>query len=171
MVILVLTASSGCLWSPDIQEAEGEALHPPEIVLEQLTPPVAAGFLTIEDPCAPFLFKVGTVRERNLRDVLYIRWYVDFLGKASVPPVRDLYLAPSGGEERNGSPQLDWSVIADGQSSVWKQAVHTVTVFVADRPYANQPDPEKDPIVFADPEAQYDTWQWTFQVAQGITCE
>jgi hypothetical protein len=54
--------------------------------------------------------------------------------------------------------------IAD-QAAVWKQAVHTLTVVVADRPYS-------DPVLidFTDPEAQFDSLEWTFRVGPGGYC-
>ncbi|HOX47153.1 MAG TPA: hypothetical protein PK668_26400 [Myxococcota bacterium] len=174
MAILILTFAGGCLWSPAIEEAEGETLYPPVIDLMMLTPKVGEGILTIDDPGCVFTFKVGVVRELNTRDVLYVRWYEDFVDDwLKVAPVRDLYLAPDGNVDRTGSPQLDWDLVITGQTTTWKQTFHTVTVFVADRPYANPTAEDDNPseIMFKDADAQYDTWQWTFKVSPELICE
>jgi hypothetical protein len=166
IAILVLAFASGCLWSPDIEEADTEPLYPPQIISEQLEPPQLPGIRVVEESCREVVFSVDIVRELNVRDVLYIRWYEDYDEDAGSLPIRDLYLGSTGEVDRRGTTQLEWTVDISGQPSVWKQTVHTVSVFVADRPYEDA----ADPTVFSDTEAQFDSMEWTFRLGTGGYC-
>jgi hypothetical protein len=156
-------AAGGCLWSPPIELEEQQPNQPPVIEVMSLIPELS-GPVAVAPDCARFKFLVGTVRDPDLEDVLYVRWYEDYeTGEPRL--LRERSIASNGRLERTG-PQLTITVELASRSPEWRALPHALLIAVADRAFG-----DGEEIAF--PEGQeglLDLWQWTFFLADGGIC-
>ncbi len=152
------------------EDSEPEALLPPRIESDQVTPP-AGGVVQVAGPesCSRMDFSAGRVTDENVDDTLQVRWLVDWQGlDSSEGRVRDSILASTGEAARTDPVALTYSLALDA-FDLDPESPHTMTVVVADRVMVNDaavrfPDTEEGR------EGQYDLFQWTFVLADGGLC-
>ncbi len=170
MTSLVFT-SAGCVVFPDIEPESEEELYPPEIIISQVYPELG-GVIEVEgdtEVCVNMKFELGQVRDRNISDVLYVRWYLNWIGPGSRDgELKDTYFAPSASEIRSsGENRALWQKV-DIVRFPPELDAHTITVVVADRALddnAATAFPEEDD------EGQYVIWQWPVVLVDGGLCE
>ncbi|MFC1655211.1 hypothetical protein ACFL2F_05330 [Myxococcota bacterium] len=153
----LLLLGTGCLFYPEIEGKPEQLLFPPEIVLNTLEPPDSGRFDVDSDPeCSPLVFKVGLIRDRNIDDILYLRWLLVDWDPNDEQTWDDSVITPTDAAERTGREyDVDLSEFSVDE-------VHTFKVVVADRPLLSQGNGVKFPD---GSEGQLDTYQWTFRVA------
>ena len=160
---LLLLVSNGCLFAPEIEEEPEEILYPPEIVLESLQPP-DNGILLLPQTECELDFRPGLVRDLNVKDRLYVRWFLDW----DPEEIRDFWpvfsIDPSGQADRL-FPEYAWDTVNVEQFGGGE--THTLKLFLADRsPMAGGNGTEFQ----EGSEAQWDTYQWTFRVDASGVC-
>jgi hypothetical protein len=148
---------TGCILVPEIEGLPEQPLYPPEIVLNTLEPPDSGLFDVDSDPeCSPLTFKVGLVRDRNIDDILYLRWLLVDWNPNGEREWNDSVITPSDKAERTGREyDVDLSEFSVGE-------VHTFKVVVADRALQYRGNGAEFP---EESEGQMDTYQWTFRLA------
>jgi hypothetical protein len=152
----LLLLGNGCILVPEIEGRPEQPLYPPEIVLETLEPPDSGLFdVDTDAECSPLTFKVGLIRDRNIDDTLYLRWFLDW-NPNNESDWQDWLILPTDKAERPGR-EIGWDL-----SEFSVPDIHTLKVVVADRPLK----PRGNGAEFPDgSEGQLDTYQWTFQLA------
>ena len=132
-------------------------MYPPQIVLDTLEPPDSGLFDVDSDPsCSPLTFKVGLLRDRNVDDILYLRWLLIDWDPEDKQVWYDSVINPTGTIERNGREyDVDLSEFDVGE-------VHTFKVVVADRVLLSPSNGAEFPD---ESDGQLDTYQWTFRLA------
>jgi hypothetical protein len=159
LIFGLLLLSAGCILVPEIEGKPEQPLYPPEIVLDTLEPPDNGLFLVDVDVerCSPLVFRVGLVRDRNIEDTLYLRWFLDW-DPTDTGEWQDWLILPNDKTERPGRDiEFDLSEFS-------ALNIHTLKVVVADRPL----DPGGNGAEFPEvSDGQLDSYQWTFQLELG----
>ncbi len=158
LILGLLLMGTGCIIYPEIEGKPEQPLYPPEIVLSTVEPPDSGLTYVDSDPaCSPLTFKVGLIRDRNIDDILYLRW---LLFDWDPDPTNDRLwsdsvINPTDKMDRNGREyDVDLSEFDVGD-------VHTFKVVVADRSLLERGNGAMFP---EGSEGQLDTYQWTFQL-------
>jgi hypothetical protein len=155
---------TSCILGPEMEGAPQEVLYAPEILLGSLVPGDNGTILDIDQNCCSTDFVFGTVRDFNVKDKLYVRWFVDWdrnkpkePGGGSTWP-NPLTIATTKAPERKGLTytlqNADFEPLGD--------TVHTLKVFVADRTLWEYGDGTE---AIDEPDMQSDTVYWFFQVS------
>jgi hypothetical protein len=163
-IIAVYMLGCGCLIAPDIEEDPGEINYPPEIVLDKLVPPDAIwNEIDFDDSvveCSPVYFRVNEVRDRNIKDTLYIAWFLDWDPTLS-GEWSGQNILPNGEESRPGK----FNRLEKNQVDI--DSYHRLRVFVADRPPRRTT--EGIGIEFEEGvDGQFDFYEWSFKASEGI---
>lgn len=157
ILIGLLMVATGCIFGPEIDPLPEHPLYPPQIVLDTLEPP-DSGIVEVDSApnCSPLTFKVGLIRDRNINDILYLRWLFIDWDPNEVQNWQDSVINPTGTMERNGREwDLDLSEFNVGE-------IHTFKVVVADRDLLSPGNGAQFP---EGSDGQLDTYQWTFRMA------
>jgi hypothetical protein len=156
--------ATGCIVPTDIEYKPDEQNIPPKILLDTLVPPTD-GLLTLDSSpeCSPLEFLVGQVKESNVLDILSVGWFLDWERSEGKEPEGNWQLIfPNEEETREGK---DFSLNLELLNP---EKVHTLRVFVADRPPRIPDNPDELILEFpSEPDGQYDTYQWTFELKSG----
>jgi hypothetical protein len=154
-------ATAGCIFGPEVNGLPEHPLYPPQIVLDTLEPPDSGMVEVDSDPdCSPLTFKVGLIRDRNIDDILYLRWLLIDWDPNDEQNWQDSVINPTGTMERNGREyDVDLSEFSVDD-------VHTFKVVIADRDLKSPGNGVEFP---ENSDGQLDTYQWTFRLApQGV---
>ncbi len=169
-MLTLLSSTTGCILGPPVEAVPEEDLFPPQIVLDQVTPP-PGGLLKVEqwELCRSMQFKIGKVVDGNISDVLYVRWFLDWTGPGSMDGFIIDRFIPAGDSTERSSTRLEYNLelnelIDDGKT-------HALTVVIADRAlvdtvgigFATNPDGSAVP-------GQFDLFQWNFTLESGGAC-
>jgi len=148
-------AATSCIFGPEIEPLPEHPLYPPQIVLDTLEPP-DSGMVEVDPDCSPLTFKVGLIRDRNINDILFLRWLFIDWDPTDVQNWQDSVINPTGTMERNGREwDVDLSEFGVGE-------VHSFKVVVADRALQSPGNGAQFP---EGSDGQLDTYQWTFRLA------
>lgn len=168
-LMLTLTATNaGCILGPPVEPVPEEEQYPPQIALDQVTP-APSGLISVERPelCKIMQFKLGKVIDGNIGDVLYVRWFLDWAGPASMDgSIIDRFI-PTGDSIERTSTRLEYNLelnelLDDGQ-------IHAMTVVVADRALLDTVGIGFAPTTDGST-GQYDLFQWNFKLQSGGAC-
>lgn len=147
-----------CIFScgEEYQERTNSA---PRIIVESVIPPDAGQFtLDLEPVCAPITFKAGQVEDKDIMDILYVAWFMNWQPGQSDPNVSWICILPSEEEIREG-PELSLST-----SEFNPDEIYSLRVVIADRPAQMC----SEGIEFPDhDDGQYDLYEWTFVTKLG----
>jgi len=153
--LLILLMSCGCILTPEIESEPDEILYAPEIVVP-VVPNDTAAILELDIACTPvdFYFEV---RDENIRDTIYVRWLEDWSADDREDNWPVFLIRPDGYVQRRSGGQTTLDI-----SLYEVDSVHTLRVFVADRP--PKTDDTNGMELPAGSEGQSDYHQWTFRI-------
>lgn len=159
---------AGCILGPPVEGEPQEELFPPYIVIDQVSPPPQR-VLKVEkwDLCKTMQFKLGKVIDRNISDVLYVRWFLDWTGPGSMDGYIRNWSIPAGGSIERTSSWLEYDL--DLSQSLDDGMTHSLTVVIADRALL-----ETEAIGFPPTQdgsnGQAALFQWDFILESGGAC-
>lgn len=172
-MLLCATTTPGCLLGPPVEGLPEEELHAPRIARDQLDPGMT-DVVEVELPeqCREMHFKVKWVSDENVDDILYIRWFVDWSGPASIDGlIREPVLEPTGEVNRQDEFRLTYQLNFDSPPKLLDPLKpHTVTLVVADRVMPGDVGIGFSENEDGQQEGQYDIYQWTFFLTSGGLC-
>ncbi len=171
MTAMVLIPA-GCMVFPDIESEPEEELFPPKIHEDQIFPENLNSITKLLPNCKVLNFGLGQVSDRNIDDVLYVLWFIDWERETYTDTLRqDRFIAPTNSVIRVGSA-LNFGLRMDYLLD--ESPYHTLMVWVGDRAPADQLDPRPYPG-FPDTEegqeGQFDAWTWTILIDDAGLCD
>ena len=171
-----LIQAPGCIYGPSVEPEPDERLFAPQIVLEFLEPQMGTTVAVLpKGQCEIKYFTIGRIKDQNVDDTLYFRWFVDWEGPYSSAGRKREYdgeIQPlsNGSVFRTyptSSSKLQYTLNI-GDLVTKDPDIHTITFAVADRAF-----PSDSTIFFlgdAD-EGQVDVYQWTIELTEGGKCD